>query len=91
VVSKRPHNIAGEKVQVQLHELSSPQLVYPNMLLFHNLPDDLTESHLKTHLELITRSVPLKMRFTDDDGAVVTFDRPQSMYDLFACLCNACL
>jgi hypothetical protein len=55
--------------------------VYLSSLFFQNIPDQISENELKNYLKRVTDSVPLLLRFADDDrGVVVTFDRNQGLY-----------
>jgi hypothetical protein len=55
--------------------------VYSSSLFFQNIPDQISENELKNYLKRVTDSVPLLLRFADDDkGVVVTFDRNQGLY-----------
>ena len=76
-VAGQQHTIAEESVQVRLCTPPKPRPTYPNKLLFLNLPDNVTENHLKTFLKLVTGCTPIELRYGDEESVLATFDKHQ--------------
>ena len=69
--------VAGQQHTIAEESVPKPRPTYPNKLLFLNLPDNVTENHLKTFLKLVTGCTPVELRYGDEESVLATFDKQQ--------------
>lgn len=88
-MASRRHTINGQPVDVKL--VYTPQVSYPDRLLFHNVSESISRDYLTLYLERITGQEVTDLMYADKAGDVlVVLDEEPGTQISTCCLKKLC-